>query len=368
MSTLLVWREKIQKLYAEYSFYIIKSARFVLGLLVFGLINTNIGFLKIAASIAITVVLAAVCAFLPPIVMAVAAMALVLLHFCSFSFGVALVSAVMFVLMYIFYLRFSTKQSWLILVTAVAFALRVPLVIPIAAGLLGGFTSLAPVVCGTVAYYMIHVVKTSSGTFKSEGLDGIMDAVTASAKQLLMNKEMWLMVMVMVVCTLLVYGIRTRSVNHSWKIAVGAGVVSGVVLGLVGNIILSVHISPISLIISAVLAAAFGFLAELLFLSVDYTSAEFVEFEDDEYHYYVKAIPKVGVSVPEKSVKHITRHRDKSISAKRAGQQKDKREDSSKTATYSEKNEPGLEENTEDILLTRSLSKELGLEEPDFNK
>lgn len=366
MSTLLVWREKIQKLYADYSFYITKAARFILGLLVFGLINANIGFTKVAASIIVTAGLSVVCAFLPPIVMAVAAMALVLLHFYSLSIGVALVSAVMFVLMYVFYLRFSTKQSWLILVTAVAFALRVPLVIPIAAGLLGGFASLAPIVCGTIAYYMVHVVKTSSGTFKGEGLDGILNVVTASAKQLLVNKEMWMMVIVMVVCTLLVYGIRTRSVNHSWKIAAGAGAVTGVVLGLVGNVILSVHISPVSLIVSAVLAIAFGLLAELLFLSVDYTRTEYVEFEDDEYHYYVKAVPKIGVSVPEKSVKHITRHQDELTVEKKTNRQQP--EDSDEMAAYFEDREIGLEENTEDILLTRSLSKELGLEEPDFNK
>lgn len=365
MSTLLIWREKIQKLYAEYSFYITKAARLVLGLLVFGLINANIGFTKTAASSLITIGLAVVCAFLPPIVMTVAAMALVLLHLYGLSIAVTLVAAAMFLLMYIFYLRFSTNQSWLILVTAAAFAFRVPLVIPIAAGLLGGFGSIAPVMCGTVAYYMIHVVKTSSGTFKSEGLENIVETITASAKQLLVNKEMWLMVAVVVVTTLLVYGIRTRSVNHAWKVASVAGAIIGMVLGLVGNILLSVHISPVSLIASAALAIVFGILAEMLFLSVDYTRTEFVEFEDDEYHYFVKAVPKIGVSVPEKNVKHITRHQNERQTVKEEHPVLPGKEE---PADYPDEREINIEENTEDILLTRSLSKELGLEEPELNK
>ena len=43
MSTLLVWREKLQRLYASYSIYMQKGIQFILGLLLFGLINYNIG-------------------------------------------------------------------------------------------------------------------------------------------------------------------------------------------------------------------------------------------------------------------------------------------------------------------------------------
>ncbi len=34
-----------------------------------------------------------------------------------------------------------------------------------------------------------------------------------------------------------------------------------------------------------------------------------VQFEDDEYYYYVKAVPKMAVAVPEKRVKRITTQR-----------------------------------------------------------
>ena len=42
MSTLLVWRERLQRVYAAYSIYILKGLQFILGILVFGLINANI--------------------------------------------------------------------------------------------------------------------------------------------------------------------------------------------------------------------------------------------------------------------------------------------------------------------------------------
>ena len=39
---------------------------------------------------------------------------------------------------------------------------------------------------------------------------------------------------------------------------------------------------------------------------LDYTRTERVQFEDDEYYYYVKAVPKRYVSVRAKSLKKIS--------------------------------------------------------------
>ena len=41
--------------------------------------------------------------------------------------------------------------------------------------------------------------------------------------------------------------------------------------------------------------------------------AEIVQFEDDEYYYYVKAVPKNILAVPDKSVKRINKQRKKAV-------------------------------------------------------
>ena len=43
--------------------------------------------------------------------------------------------------------------------------------------------------------------------------------------------------------------------------------------------------------------------------NVDYNRTEKVQFEDDEYYYYVKAVPKVNVSTPERTVKRINQQK-----------------------------------------------------------
>ena len=46
-------------------------------------------------------------------------------------------------------------------------------------------------------------------------------------------------------------------------------------------------------------------LLEFLFFNLDYNRTERVQFEDDEYYYYVKAVPKVNLSSSEKKVQKI---------------------------------------------------------------
>ena len=74
------------------------------------------------------------------------------------------------------------------------------------------------------------------------------------------------------------------------------------------RLLLSQQYKEQMMIFSGILGVVIGLFLEVIFFSVDYSRTENVQFEDDEYYYYVKAVPKVGVQMPEKQVKHITEH------------------------------------------------------------
>ena len=52
------------------------------------------------------------------------------------------------------------------------------------------------------------------------------------------------------------------------------------------------------------------FAAQFFRMVLDYTSVENVQFEDDDYYYYVKAVPKISVAAPDKKVKKINTKRE----------------------------------------------------------
>lgn len=376
MSTLLVWKEQLQKIYAKYSIYITKVLQFALGLSVFGLINSNVGFMKAASSLICTVGLAAICAFLPMVVMVITATGLVLLHFYTLSMPIALVTLVIFLVMYIFYFRFTPKKAWLVLLTPIAFAWNVPFVIPVAFGLLGTPICVIPAAFGTIVYYMLHFVKGSSSALKGGDAKNIAESLMAFTKQSLSNKEMWVMVAAVTVSLLIVYAVRTRSVDHAWKIGSVAGAIGAIVIGSGGNVALNVHLSYVAMVAGGAAAILAGLILELLFFSVNYSRTERMQFEDDEYYYYVKAVPKIVVSAPDKRVKHINERNDgqetiviDSFEVKPPARE----ENSPRTSRPGDRrNRTGSSVDhakvTDEILLTRSLTKELGLDQEDMEK
>ena len=54
-----------------------------------------------------------------------------------------------------------------------------------------------------------------------------------------------------------------------------------------------------------VLSIAIVFVLQFFILAVDYSRTEYTQFEDDDYYYYVKAVPKIKVTATDVRVKHI---------------------------------------------------------------
>ena len=388
MNNLLVLRERFKQIYVSHSLAVRKGAQFLLALLVFNLINSNIGFMKMASSVFCTVGLAVVCTFLPLAVMTAAATVLIVVHLYTLSMPIAGVTLILFLLMYIFYFRFAPEKSWLILLTAVAFGMKIPLVIPVVFGVLGTAVWIVPASCGILAYYLLHLIKASATALK--GTDGttMIGTLTNFTKQFVGYQEMWVMLFAVVIGILVVNGIKNRPVDHSWKIASATGAAICVIVVASGNISLGLHMSYMMMIFSGILGVLTGLFLEVIFFSVDYSRTENVQFEDDEYYYYVKAVPKVGVQMPEKQVKHITEHQEqepdptnvsetenntavsegsdlKEVEQKEEEDQSEqlkKESDLAQTTIFNDSNM------TEDILLTRSLSKELGLDQNEEKK
>lgn len=313
MDNIFVIRGRLQELYASHSRIFDKAVQFVVALTAFYLINDNVGFLSMAASPAATLALAVICTFFPPIITVLAATALILVHMYAVSLGVLAVTAMVFLIMYIFYFRLTPKMAMVVLLTPIAFMLNIPYVIPIAYGLAATPVCLVAISCGTIVYYMMDYVKTAASGLEGQGADGIMAQVSAYVKQVFQSKEMWVVIVAFIICFLLVYTLRRQAMDHAWKISIGAGAVANVILIVIGDIALGVHTSYVSLIVGNIAAVLIGLILELFFFSVDYARSENLQYEDDEYYYYVKAVPKLSVATPEKTVKRINERQETEI-------------------------------------------------------
>lgn len=310
MDNLFVLRGKVQEIYARHSRIFDKAFQFILALVVFYLINSNIGFMKIIAQPVATLALAVICTFFPLLITIIVATLLILAHMYAASLGMFLVTGALFFVMFVFYFRLTPKKALVLLLTPVAFMLHIPYIIPIACALITGPSTIIAVILGTLTYYMLEYVKKATPALQSEEAANMMTQISAYIKQLFLNKQMWVVIIAFVICFLLVYALRRQAVDHAWKIAISVGAVVNVVVIAGGSIVLGEHVAYGFLIIGSILSVVVGIVLEFFFFSVDYSKSENLQFEDDEYYYYVKAVPKLAVSGQEKTIKKINHYQE----------------------------------------------------------
>ncbi len=310
MKSLVEKREYIQRFYTKYSSYIDKIVRFVAAFFIFTFINANIGFLKVAANPFVAIVLSAICAFLSANITVIITALYTLVQLYTLAPGIAVVVAVIFLMMFIFCFRFEPKRAILLLIIPIAFVLKIPMLVPIACGLLYTPAWLVAMGFGVMFYYVISYVEAYTAIVEHAAELGTMGQLTTYAQQFLSNKEMWFMILSFVVCMLVVYNIRKTSGDNAWKIAVITGSIVNMIVLLFISIDANVNLSPVFVIIGTVLSALLAFLIEFFAFPVDYSRTEYLQFEDDEYYYYVKAIPKLTVAAPKKTVKKINERQE----------------------------------------------------------
>ncbi len=384
MDNLYVIKGQLQQVYAKYSKFIDKGVQFILALAAFYMINHDLGFMSLLSNPLITLGLAVICAFLPMIVTVLAAAVLILVQMAAVSLGIMAVTAAVFVIMFVFYVRFSPKTALIILLTPLAFLFHIPYVIPVAFGLVGAPSSVVAIICGTIVYYMIDYVKTSASALESGGATAMISQLMTYLQQVFQNKEMIITIIAFVIVLFLVYQVRRMAISHAWKSASAAGAVVSIVIMAAGSAALDVKISYPELILGNVAAVIVGLILELLFFAVDYSRTESVQYEDDEYYYYVKAVPKIVVAAPEKTVKRINRRtenqeteiintdeiRRKSAEdgeARKEGEKKPGKRKAAGKPRSPRKKESQITGNMDQLLLTRSLQKELHLDEEERN-
>ena len=158
---------------------------------------------------------------------------------------------------------------------------------------------------------MMAYVKKAAPGMESSGKAKMMTEITAYVKQVFQNKEMWIAIAAFIICLFLVYTIHRQAADHAWKIAIVAGAVANIIVIAIGDVALGVHISYVGLIFGNIFAVIIGLILELFFFSVDYAKSENLQYEDDEYYYYVKAVPKSLVTEKDKQIKRFNGKNEK---------------------------------------------------------
>ena len=212
-----------------------------------------------------------------------------------------------FFLMFLLYFRYSPRDSLAVLLTPICFVLKIPYLMPVVFGLIGTPLSAVSISCGVISYYVIEYLASSYDGIKAMADENTVARFKFVIDGLLHNKEMVVMAAAFSVTVIVVNIIKRFSFRHSWTAALFAGIVIDIFAVIIAASRLEVRINAGSLLLGSFLSALLCTVFKFFILAVDYEKTERVQFEDDDYYYYVKAVPKMtkkylGDIPPEKTV------------------------------------------------------------------
>ena len=296
MTGLLLLKEHLKEIYNKYSYVIRFVVRLLLILCTILSMNANIGYM---AKLKNPVVVALLCFFgaLLPDSGAVFLIGCVM---------VALITLMMILVVAVLYYGFKPGDSWLMILTPLAFLFKVPYAVAFLVGLGGSLISVIPVSCGVFLYYLLMYIRQNAGVLTGEGSVDIVQRYSQIIRSVCFNQTMMVMIAACAVGIMVVYLIRRLSVDYAWIIAIVAGTVAQLLVIFVGDFVFGVSVSAGTLIFGLLVSEMLAMIYNFFFFSVDYTRTEYVQFEDDDYYYYVKAIPKMAVSSTDVKVQRIS--------------------------------------------------------------
>ncbi|MDE6972607.1 MAG: hypothetical protein K2P07_03375 [Lachnospiraceae bacterium] len=312
MTTLLVAKQYIKNFINKYEVYLKPLMKLTLALASLMMINSKIGYMHRLDNLSIVLIIALMCSFMPMNFIAFVAAGFIILHFYALSLECAAVTLVLFLVMFLLYFRFSPKDTLVVVLLPICFVLKIPYVIPLAMGLLGTPASVVSTGCGVMVNYLVNYMSDNATAISAMGEEEITTKLRYIIDGLMDNREMLLTIAAFAITIIVVYIIRRLSVDHAWTIAMIGGAIVNVVVLLVGDLMFDTNVSIVGIFVGTIISLLIVKVLEFFVFHLDYNRVEKVQFEDDEYYYYVKAVPKITMAAPSKTVKRINTPRRKS--------------------------------------------------------
>lgn len=296
MSSLVQSKNAINRFYSKYAAYINPFLKFILALLVFFIIDVKMGYMDKISGGAIILLVALFCSFMPLTFMALIEGVFILLHLYALSLEMAIVAAAVMFMMFILFLRFTPKEAVVMLLMPIFFILKIPYLLPLVVGLVGTPVSVISVAFGVIIHYIITFASNNEELFTSGAEQNIVNQIRTIVDGLIANKSMIAVIVCFSIVLLVVYFIRRLKINYSWSLAVAAGAFVNLIVMFVCYSKIKEDYSLGGVVLGTIFSALLALVVVFFVHNLDYRRIENHQFEDDEYYYYVKAVPKMGMT------------------------------------------------------------------------
>ena len=308
MKSLLNFRNRIEHFYKQHNRIVGYCLRLVLSVIVFLTLRANLHYNTFLSNIWVIIGISILCGFLKGKFMLLVMLAYIVVQISTLSIGIGMLVLGILVLMYLLYLRYVDDYAFVLILLPLFFTFRIPLVIPLVLGTIAPMSALLAVAFGNIIYYLIHYININSAVISGLPADmSELDKVSMIMKGVFSYKEFLYTLGIMILVFVIVYFVKKINVNQSVLIAVLVGAGVYIILMILANLIFGTMATNrlLYILLGGVAPAIIALLFTNIIMPMDYSRTELMEFEDEEYYYFVRAVPKANIAKETVNVKRI---------------------------------------------------------------
>lgn len=296
MRGLIKGKEALIRFYSRNDTYLTAAVKFAIAFLALFYVRENGGIIEPLDQLTVILIIAAFCSFLPSNALLLAGAVYLTAQFYLCSLEAAIVGGTVVLILLLFYFCFIPGQTYVVVLTALCIGWRLPFAVPLVCALLMGPGALVGIICGGAAYTLAQYLHESGPGAEGSGED-FFNHILVLFQGLLRQQQLLAVLVILTASFLVVYLIRRMPVQYSWKIAIVSGMLVYGLLSGMSMILLDTELSSVNLAADLLIGAAAGMLVQFFCFSLDYKKVEYLQFEDDDYYYYVKAVSKLRSNV-----------------------------------------------------------------------
>ena len=291
MRAALTIRDFFRGLYADYDYIIKPVSKFFAAFLMLLLLQGRVGYFEQLSNILIIAACSALCMFLPYGGISFICGIFLLADMAAVSYAMAGFAAIILCLIFVLYYGFRPGTGILMALVPMLFLLRLHFILPVVLGMSLGISAIVPAVFGILIWNLIRYFSVNVTALSEAAAADIIDTFIEICHGTLSDKYMLIAMFAFAVCIIAVSIISKSSMNHCWTVSVCVGMIILAVFFIYADVKYGGNAfgDAVGLMVSFLLALLY----ELIIYSVDYRATEHLKFEDDDYYYFVKAVPKI---------------------------------------------------------------------------
>lgn len=306
MVKLLELRSLLRVYYQKFQMIVDPLIKFIAAFITFQSINSVLGYDARMCKLIVVLLLSLLCAFTPSAVLVFLAMGVALVHIYAAAPILALLALLVFGILYCFFLRYTPRYGYVVVAIPILYALHMPYLVPLLLGIFATPLTILSSTCGVIVYYLFQIMKTHAENSTEVTLQDVLPVYMEVFEEIIECRQILIVAGVFALVITVVYLIRRMKMEYAAEIALLAGAVINVFGFLICDLKFGITGEIGSMLLGTLLSLVAAFVALLFKRILDYTAVENVQFEDDDYYYYVKAVPKLGIGIPERKIKQIT--------------------------------------------------------------